>query len=106
MKSMFSWFRTIAFWEGVSYVVLLINMILIKNINPELGQFLVFPIGMAHGVLFVAYLIMTLMVKINYDRSFGWMLIAVLVSVVPFGTFIMEKKWKQEELAWNASSVK
>ena len=97
MKTLFSWFRTLAFWEGVSYVVLLINMLLIKNLNPELGQSLVFPIGIVHGILFVAYCILALMTKLQYERKFIWVLIALVMSVIPLGTFIMEKKWKAEE---------
>lgn len=97
MKTLFGWFRMIAFWEGVSYVLLLINMLVIKNINPELGQSLVFPIGAAHGALFVGYFILALMTKLQYERSVVWLLIAAVMSIIPLGTFFMEKKWKAEE---------
>ena len=97
MKSLFSWFRTIAFMEGISYVLLLVNMLVIKNTNPELGQQLVWPIGMAHGVLFIGYLILALLVKIQYKKSFGWLMLAGVVSIIPLGTFIMEARWRKEE---------
>lgn len=97
MKTLFGWFRTVAFWEGVSYVLLLINMLVIKNIDPELGASLVFPIGAAHGALFVGYFILALMTKLQYERSWRWLIIAAIISVVPLGTFFMEKKWKAEE---------
>lgn len=109
MKNVFSWFRKIAFWEGVSYVVLLINMLLIKNISPELGQQLVYPIGMAHGVLFITYLVLALMTKINYKQSFLWLVIAGIISIIPLGTFFMERKWKKDEeraLASNDRDIK
>lgn len=97
MGSLFSVFRKIAFLEGVSYVLLLINMLVVKNIDAEMGQSLVYPIGMAHGVLFVAYLIFAFLVMNRYGLGLKWLIIAFVMSVVPLGTFIMEKKWKKEE---------
>ena len=105
MKSLFSWFRTVAFWEGVSYVALLINMLVVKNIDTELGQQLVMPIGMAHGVLFIGYLILAMMVKNEYKKSIGWLLVAAIVSIIPLGTFIMEGRWRKEEQAFLASKA-
>lgn len=101
MKKSFSAFRKIAFIEGVSYVILLINMLLIKKFNPELGNSLVYPIGMLHGVLFIAYFILALLVKFQFKRSWLWFFIAGLVSIIPLGTFFMEGKWKKEEAALN-----
>lgn len=83
--------------EGISYVMLLINMLVIKNSNPELGQQLVWPIGMAHGVLFIGYLILALLVKIQYKKSFGWLVLASIISIIPLGTFFMEARWRKEE---------
>ncbi len=97
MKSTFSLFRLIAFLEGISYIVLLFNMLVIKNVSADLGKMLVYPIGMAHGVLFVGYLLLALIVKFSYKRSLVWLVVAFIVSLIPFGTFFMERKWKQEE---------
>ena len=98
MKSIFGIFRVIAFLEGISYVLLLLNMLVIKNLSAGLGKTLVYPIGMSHGVLFIAYLILAAAVKFIYKRSILWLVIAFVVSLIPFGTFLMERKWKREEL--------
>lgn len=97
MKKSFNAFRKVAFIEGVSYVVLLINMLLIKRLNPDLGNSLVYPIGMLHGVLFIAFFILAFIVKLQFKRSWLWVFIAGLASIIPLGTFYMERKWKKEE---------
>lgn len=97
MGSLFSVFRKVAFIEGLSYVLILINMIIVKRLMPELGQTLVFPIGITHGVLFVAYIILSFLVMSRYNLSFKWLVVAFVASIIPFMTFYMEKKWKQQE---------
>lgn len=86
-------FKIIALLEGVSYITLFSNMLLVKPNNPELYHTLLFPVGMAHGLLFVAYIILAVMLKFeeNWDwKKFG---LIALASVVPFGTFYIEKKY-------------
>lgn len=98
MNSVFSVFRKVAFVEGVSYVAILLNILVVKKMNPELGQSLVYPIGLAHGLLFIAYGMLAIFVMKKYRRSFVWLLIAGVMSVIPLGTFFMEKRWKKEEM--------
>ncbi len=86
-------FKIVALLEGVSYITLFSNMLLVKPNNPELYHTLLFPVGMAHGLLFVAYIILAVMLKFeeNWDwKKFG---LVALASVVPFGTFYIEKKY-------------
>lgn len=86
-------FKIVALLEGVSYITLFSNMLLVKPNNPELYHALLFPVGMAHGLLFVAYIILAVMLKFeeNWDwKKFG---LVALASVVPFGTFYIEKKY-------------
>lgn len=86
-------FRPVAFLEGVSYLVLLANMIFVKKMNPELGQSLVFPIGMAHGLLFIAYIILAIMLKDQMKWKGKDFFLILIASVIPFGTFWVEKKY-------------
>ncbi len=86
-------FRPVAFLEGVSYLVLLANMIFIKKMNPELGQSLVFPIGMAHGLLFIGYIILAIMLKDQMKWKGKDFFLILIASVIPFGTFWVEKKY-------------
>jgi integral membrane protein len=86
-------FKIIALLEGVSYLALFSNMLLIKPNNMELYKTLLYPIGMAHGVLFIGYILLAIMLKIdlNWDwKKFG---IICLASILPFGTFYMEWKY-------------
>jgi integral membrane protein len=85
-------FKIVAFLEGISYITLFGNMLLIKPNNKELYDTLLFPIGMAHGVLFVAYIVLAMMLK--FEENWSWKKFGeiVIASVVPFGTFYIEKK--------------
>ena len=80
-------FRGISLLEGISYLALFINMLLIKQ------QSLVFPIGMAHGLLFIAYILFAIMVKFELNWKPKTLMIVFLASVIPFGTFYVDKKY-------------
>ena len=56
-------------------------------------------VGGLHGLLFVSFIILAYVVKEETKKSFGWMAKAFLVSIIPFGTFYMDKQWKQEAAA-------
>lgn len=88
-------FKIIALLEGVSYLALFTNMLVVKPTNVAFYKALLFPIGMAHGILFVSYIILAIMLKFeqNWDwKKFG---IICLGSLVPFGTFFVDKKYLQ-----------
>jgi integral membrane protein len=53
--------------------------------------------GGLHGVLFVAFIILAREVKSDYKKNLKWLMRAGLASILPFGTFIMDKQWKKEE---------
>lgn len=46
-------FKVTAILEGISYLVLIANMLILKSNNPELYHTIVRPFGMGHGVLFI-----------------------------------------------------
>jgi len=56
-------------------------------------------VGGLHGLLFVSFIILAYIVKEETKKSFGWMGKAFLASIIPFGTFYMDKQWKQEAAA-------
>ena len=91
----FSWFRKIALAEGVSFLVLLFIAMPLKYFA-DLPQ-AVAVVGMLHGVLFVAFVILAFEVKGTNKKSFGWFAKSFVASLIPFGTFIMDKQWKAEE---------
>lgn len=86
-------FKIVALLEGVSYLTLFSNMLLVKPNHFELYKTLLFPVGMAHGLLFVAYIILAIMLK--FEQRWSWKKFGgiCLASIVPFGTFYIEKKY-------------
>lgn len=90
---MIKFFKIIAILEGFSYLFLFANMFITKNINMDLYKSILFPLGMAHGVLFIAYLILALLVKVKVDWSIKTFLIVCAASLIPFATFYVEKKY-------------
>lgn len=90
-------FKIIAVLEGFSYLFLFANMFITKNINLELYKSILYPLGMAHGVLFIAYLILALLVKFKVNWSINTFLIVCAASLVPFATFYIEKKYLSNE---------
>ena len=92
-KIMTKLFKFVAIAEGISYLVLFFNMLVIKRMNPELYKTLLFPIGMAHGVLFISYVVLAFLIWRNQKWSVTEFLIVQLASLLPFGTFYIEKKY-------------
>jgi len=86
-------FKIVAILEGISYLALFGNMLIIKNMNLDLYKTLLFPIGMAHGVLFIGYVILAIMLKIEENWDWKKFFIIAIASVIPFGTFYVEKKY-------------
>ncbi len=86
-------FKIVAILEGISYLALFGNMLIIKPTNPELYKTLLFPIGMAHGILFIGYIILSIMLKVEENWDWKKFLIIAIASVIPFGTFYVEKKY-------------
>ena len=83
-------FRIVAFLEGFSWITLLFFAVPMKYIwNVELY---VQKIGMAHGVLFIVYIVLAffLQLKINWNRNH--LLIILIGSIVPFGFLYVDKK--------------
>ncbi|GAA4773466.1 MULTISPECIES: DUF3817 domain-containing protein [Flavobacterium] len=90
---MLKFFRKVALLEGVSYLALFANMLLIKPTNIDLYKQILFPLGMAHGILFIGYILLAILLKKSQAwniKTFGLILIA---SLLPFGTFYIEKKY-------------
>jgi integral membrane protein len=84
-------FRGISLLEGISLLVLLFIAMPIKYIlgDPEYVKH----VGMAHGLLFVAYVLFAIMTKFELDWKPKTLLIVFAASVIPFGTFYIDKKY-------------
>jgi len=88
-------FKITAILEGISYLVLFSNMLFIKTNNPELYHTLLRPLGMTHGVLFIGYILLAFLLKKSQNWDSKAFIFILVASLVPFGTFYMEKKYLQ-----------
>lgn len=81
--------RAVAFLEGWSYVLLVLIAMPFKYLfaMPQLIR----PVGMAHGILFVAYVLLLLVCMVQYRWSIWKAFLVFAISLIPFGTFI----WKR-----------
>ena len=84
-------FRVISYLEGISYILLLFIAVPIKYYanDPSLVKLL----GMPHGLLFVAYVILSLVNSKEYKWNFKKTLVVLISSIIPFGTFYVDYKY-------------
>ncbi len=90
-------FKNIAILEGISYLLLFGNMLLIKPSNFALYKSLLYPIGMTHGVLFIGYVLFTFLLIKFQKWNFKTTTIILGASLLPFATFYVEKKYLRNE---------
>jgi integral membrane protein len=86
-------FKTIAILEGISYLLLFANMLIIKPNYIDVYKQLLYPIGMSHGVLFIGYIFLAIILKASIKWDFKTFGIIIIASLIPFGTFYVEKKY-------------
>jgi len=91
MFSLLNIFRIVGFLEGLSYILLLGIATPIKYTldDPQYVKLL----GMPHGILFVAYIALAIMLRKEYNWSTKLFGSVLLASVVPFGTFYVDRKY-------------
>ena len=91
VKSSLGALRIVALLEGVSFLALLLIAMPLKYYGdvPSATQM----VGMAHGVLFVAYIFLVVIVTISKKWSFLTAIILIVLSFVPAGTFYADKKY-------------
>ena len=87
-------FRKIAKLEGISYLVLLFIAMPLKYMADLPMATTV--VGSIHGLLFILFIVWMYIVYDTYNTSIKWMIKAFLASIIPFGTFMMDKEWKAE----------
>lgn len=84
-------FRITALLEGVSYLLLLFIATPIKYLyeDPQYVKML----GMPHGILFMVYVILAVLISANMKWTTKTLWIVLIASVIPFGTFYIDKKY-------------
>jgi integral membrane protein len=86
-------FKYTAILEGISFLALFANMLLIKPSNLILYKTLLYPIGMTHGVFFICYVVLAILIKKLQDWDFKTLFFVLSASLLPLATFFVEKKF-------------
>ena len=84
-------FRIVALLEGMSYILLMTFGLYFKyQLNDAT---FVKILGMPHGLLFLLYIVMAFLLRVEQNwnaKDFG---IVLLASLIPFGTFYIDRKY-------------
>ncbi|WP_232696847.1 DUF3817 domain-containing protein [Brevibacillus daliensis] len=92
LKTAIGRLRVIGFVEGMSYLLLLFIAMPVKYfLNEPLAVMLV---GALHGLLFVLFIFAVIHAAFVHRWSFTLITGAVIASLVPFGTFVLDAKIK------------
>ncbi|MDC1063479.1 DUF3817 domain-containing protein [Flavobacteriales bacterium] len=84
-------FRVIALLEGVSYILLMtIGLYFKYQLNDDTYVKL---LGMPHGVLFIVYILIAFLLRKQEQWSFINFVIILFASLIPFGTFYVDRKY-------------
>lgn len=84
-------FKVISFLEAMSFLVLLLIAMPLKYVW-DMPQY-VSVVGMAHGVLFVLYLVGAYVMFEKLNWSFKTLLIVMFCSALPLGPLYADKKY-------------
>ncbi|MBC3846272.1 DUF3817 domain-containing protein [Winogradskyella echinorum] len=97
MSKLLPTFRITALLEGVSYILLLFIATPIKYFldDPQYVKML----GMPHGILFMAYVVIAVLISSDMKWSTRTLWIVLIASVIPFGTFYIDKKYLKKSHA-------
>ena len=82
--------RRVSVAEAISFLLLLVASVVKRTVGTELGVQLMGPV---HGMLFIGYAILIIL----DHRPLGWsrwkMLGAIILGSLPFGGFLVERRW-------------
>lgn len=88
-------FRTISLAEGISLLTLLFVAMPLKYLLGMPGAVKV--VGWIHGILFMVYVVVLIVVQVTRRWPFIFLLGAFVASILPFGTFILDKHLRKKE---------
>ena len=90
LKTTLGRLRVIGFWEGVSFLVLLLIAMPLKYLAD--WPHAVRVVGMAHGLLFILYVWAALQAALELNWSWKRTGLVLLASLLPAGPFIVDAK--------------
>ncbi len=82
--------RVIGLWEGISFLVLLGIAMPLKYLAgwPDAVRV----VGMAHGILFLLYVVAAVQAALDYDWPLKRTALVLAASVLPAGPFVVDAK--------------
>lgn len=92
-QGLLRFFRVLSVLEGLSLITLLFIAMPAKY---QFGHDFVWPVGMAHGLLWLAYVVASLAVSHVRGWSVWAWLLALLCSVLPFGFLLVDARLRRE----------
>ena len=97
MKTALGRLRLIGWWEGLSFLVLILVAMPLKYLAGEPGA--VRWVGMAHGVLFLLYVLAAIQAAVAYRWSWKRTALVLVASLLPAGPFVLDAKLLRHEAA-------
>ena len=94
--------RVLGALEGISFLVLLGVAMPLKYVAGI--PLAVRVVGTAHGILFILYLVAVAQVAYRNRWSFKRIVEAIVAALYPFGTFLFDRKLRDEILTTTNSS--
>ena len=88
-KKRLSILKLVAILEGTSYLLFAITVPLKKIYHYHMPNKIV---GMTHGILFILYMLLVFINSKTQTWSWKTKVLLYIASIIPFGTFIAEKK--------------
>lgn len=86
--------RILAILEGISYLLFAITMPLKYGLNIPQPNFFV---GMAHGWLFILYIVLCIQNIYLYRWKSTVAFLALAASLIPFGTFVADARISRKQ---------
>ena len=95
MRNPVHFLRTVAIWEGISFLVLLGIAMPLKYIwhMPMAVKI----VGLLHGILFITFCIALARAKFAANWSIGRTAIIFIAALLPFGPFVIDRRVKDWE---------
>jgi integral membrane protein len=93
----------IALAEGISFITLLFVAMPMKYFMgmPEVVRV----VGTIHGGLFLLYVGLLAVIHFRQRWSFMFSLYAFIASIIPFGTFVLDKQLRKKEVLIKVGEV-
>lgn len=88
LKTAIGRLRIVAFLEGCSFLLLGVTMVLKYKFSMPQPNYIV---GLAHGILFVLYVVLLIQVSLLHKWGIIKMFLAFVASLIPFGTFYADR---------------